>query len=74
MLIHVDCVFVPVAEVKASVGVGQDVEQFTVCDGTQETPFAVNVKITVCPGVNPVTVKLDGEICVPVIGVPPSIV
>ena len=59
---HVDCTFVPAADVKVSVGLGHEVVQLTVSGGTHATPFAVMVKTTVCPGVNPVTVKFDGEI------------
>ena len=61
-LIQVDCVVVPAAEVKVSVGLGHEVEQVTVSGGTHPTPLAVRVKTTVCPAVKPDTVKLDGEI------------
>ena len=43
--------------------------------GGVQTPFHVNVKVTTCPGKTGVgIVKFEGDIQVPVTGVPPSIV
>ena len=65
---------VPMPDVVIRVAVGQEVVQLTVWVATQLTPFALSVNTTDCPGVNPETVKFDGDIWVPVIGEPPSIV
>lgn len=65
-----------IGEIAAKFGAvieGQAVLQVVVIDDTQETPLAVNVKVTEVPGFKPVTVKFDGETQVPFTGGPPAI-
>ena len=66
-----------IGEIAAKFGVtvvAQAVLQVTVIGVTHvAVPFAVIVKVTDCPGVNPLTIQCDGETHVPDIIGPPAI-